>query len=701
MTALHTLERRIAVLERELRMHAGNVRGGAYNISASHRDVKMNSLQLGGNLVLGQEDAPPTARLAIKGVGTALSLGDGTLYYDNTADKVGFRKNGHTWTFLLDEAGTGTYDVTSYGADPIGLVDSTDAIEAAIAAIAASSSFGILYFPPGTYLISSVITIDTHMLVMGAGAEVSILKFSASFTGADTGSASTASGLMMFFVTEDFVTFRDLSFDGIDAPTSLPVASGTPMRVFIHYYGNSGSQAWYGTVIDCYFHDLEWEATGAVVGCVAFSDGAYHAQFLHNRGLNVPGGVFFQGFRSVAAFNHFINYNDSCIAATSAGSSGTVIFGNMLFQNSSVTGGAVGNRAAIAIEEGVDDFIVASNTIRGLESTTGIWCRNFDGTIQSHGGLIYGNLIDGDGLDSGANSAMLFRADGYWTVDVINNRMRNAPITSNNDMAVLLAADGQRFIGNKVSIDTASTGLTHVVAIFPGITNAGLIFEDNDIDGSGELDSGDFGVYAQAGTFDWGPGAAVDYDGAELEFFNNRIRNVTVGLYTESVTDGAVCTFGLNRFYNCTTDITKNSGDLTYEYVLTRDVQLTNAQMLALRGTPVTLVAAPGANKAIIVSRVHMVADLTAAYTVGAGDDIAVEYADGLDILTVETTAFIDGTGVRPRYKTPASNSLNTPTANSAVRLFNNGGSEFGGGNSANTFSVRIWYSIVPTVAFT
>ena len=89
------------------------------------------------------------------------------------------------------------------------------------------------------------------------------------------------------------------------------------------------------------------------------------------------------------------------------------------------------------------------------------------------------------------------------------------------------------------------------------------------------------------------------------------------------------------------------------------DVQLTNAQMLALRATPVALVPAPGAGWAIVVDKVHMFFDRAAAYT-----------------------------------------TLFTPVANSGVRIANSGDGEFGGGNAANTVSIRVYYHVVPAAAF-
>lgn len=128
-------------------------------------------------------------------------------------------------------------------------------------------------------------------------------------------------------------------------------------------------------------------------------------------------------------------------------------------------------------------------------------------------------------------------------------------------------------------------------------------------------------------------------------------------------------------------------------------VQLTNAQVLAVRATPITLVAAPGANKAIVVEEVHMVCDAAAGAYTETADNLAIEYSGGTDILTVETTGFLDQAAVGARWARPAI-ALTTPVANEAVQISNNGDGEFGGGNAANTLSVEVIYRVVDTVAF-
>ena len=147
--------------------------------------------------------------------------------------------------------------------------------------------------------------------------------------------------------------------------------------------------------------------------------------------------------------------------------------------------------------------------------------------------------------------------------------------------------------------------------------------------------------------------------------------------------------------------VTDGSGNASWvSGVRSVDVQLTNAQVLALRATPITLVAAPGANRALVLHKVYLVCSAAAGAYTETIDNLVVEYSGGTDATgAIETTGWIDAAAVSPVIYFPVTTVV-VPVANEALRLFNTGDGEFGGGNAANTLSVRVWYSVVDTVAF-
>jgi hypothetical protein len=74
----------------------------------------------------------------------------------------------------LQDRGGEVFNVKAYGAVGDNFQDDTSAIEAAIAAVPASGA--IVYFPPGTYRISSSISISKPITILGAGVNSSIVR---------------------------------------------------------------------------------------------------------------------------------------------------------------------------------------------------------------------------------------------------------------------------------------------------------------------------------------------------------------------------------------------------------------------------------------------------------------------------------------------------------------------------------------------
>jgi|TARA_Y100000310_G_scaffold98201_1_gene95939 hypothetical protein len=123
---------------------------------------------------------------------------------------------------------------------------------------------------------------------------------------------------------------------------------------------------------------------------------------------------------------------------------------------------------------------------------------------------------------------------------------------------------------------------------------------------------------------------------------------------------------------------------------------LTNAQVLALGATGITVVGAPGAGYVIDVLHGVLVFNYTGAYTESA-DNLQLYYtsrATGPAASSVmEMTNFIDATAdtIMMFSGTPDDT---TPSANTAVVISTTTGEEFGGGNASNQVFVDVTYAV-------
>lgn len=133
-----------------------------------------------------------------------------------------------------------------------------------------------------------------------------------------------------------------------------------------------------------------------------------------------------------------------------------------------------------------------------------------------------------------------------------------------------------------------------------------------------------------------------------------------------------------------------------------KDVTITTAQVLALNATPITLVAAPGANKALIFEGAVVFYDFnTAAYGgIAVGEDLSIKYtgSTGLEVSQVEATGFIDQASDQVRYAQPhraaSGNNSITPVANAPLVLHMLVGEVITGDGP---LKLRVYYRVVPT----
>lgn len=140
--------------------------------------------------------------------------------------------------------------------------------------------------------------------------------------------------------------------------------------------------------------------------------------------------------------------------------------------------------------------------------------------------------------------------------------------------------------------------------------------------------------------------------------------------------------------------------ELTIQYAT---VTLTNTDMLALRATPITVVAAPGASKRIQFLGATINTNATAGAYTETDDNFVFRFTDGAGIIqstTGQTTGFIDQAGKMHLSVLPVTDALCTDAqaTNQALVVHNSGDGEFGGGNAANTVKITAAYRVVGTL---
>lgn len=132
---------------------------------------------------------------------------------------------------------------------------------------------------------------------------------------------------------------------------------------------------------------------------------------------------------------------------------------------------------------------------------------------------------------------------------------------------------------------------------------------------------------------------------------------------------------------------------------------LSQANLIAMYTTPVTLIADPGTGVALIVDEVELRHTYsTTAYT--GGDDVSIEYSDGTDIFLVDKT-IVTNTSSTSRILRPTIYNLDDSTgtglgfaitAAKGVQI-TNATAVFAAGNAANTLSYRIRYHLLTLLA--
>jgi hypothetical protein len=188
-------------------------------------------------------------------------------------------------------------------------------------------------------------------------------------------------------------------------------------------------------------------------------------------------------------------------------------------------------------------------------------------------------------------------------------------------------------------------------------------------------------------------GFGYDSDDGFLKYNDaGTIRTVVDVAKTQTISGNKTFS-GTNTFSGATsfTGATTIAGQGLIQVTVTT---LTNAQVLALRAAPITVVAAPGAGFFTEVVGGHITFDYTAAYT-ETDDDLALKYTNGSGVACSETIPgeFLEATADAAQTIVPITA---LAVANAVVVIHNTGAEEFGGGNAANVVTVTVRHRTNP-----
>src|ERR1700722_4900491 len=126
--------------------------------------------------------------------------GQGIIYFDSSQNQFLVSQNGSNYEPIVTSTEVQTvFNVLNYGADPTNTADSTTAFNNSISA--ATVLGGIVYVPPGTYKLSSAITVPANISIKGAGIGVSNLYWTSATDGLDLHSGSPVLGQVISDLT--------------------------------------------------------------------------------------------------------------------------------------------------------------------------------------------------------------------------------------------------------------------------------------------------------------------------------------------------------------------------------------------------------------------------------------------------------------------------------------------------------------------
>lgn len=390
----------------------------------------------------------------------------------------------------LNAGAPSVFNVQGFGAKGDGLTDDTVAIQRAITA--AGVAHGSVYFPPGTYMVSGVLSLPSYVTLYGDGPGISILKAMSTHTSTMLVNNNTTTG-------NTNIAIRDLE---VDANASARTAGIN----IIHFSTADGTSNTNIVIERVYAHDSLGTAGSNGLGIIFNRVHGGRIADCHVANNDRDGITLYFDCQDIwIADNWVTDCGDDLIGLNAENASTTGHVMTRIHVEGNTLDGQIDQGAGIAVR-GVTQSIICDNVIREAFAA-GIAISNWN-TTASTDLLIDNNVIrDAGASNTGVNGPGI----------IINSADSNASIAGNA---------GCRRI--TVSNNTINNSRCHGIRVLgkSGTTTDDIQILDNTIQ-SGTLSTSDRGIIADLGPI------------ANLVIRGNKLRDAQAqGVYVVDAVNG-------------------------------------------------------------------------------------------------------------------------------------------------------------------
>lgn len=395
--------------------------------------------------------------------------------FDDLVQYLGDRNDGsEAWDDFVLNASEVWIDVRAYGALGDGATDDASAIQDAIDA--APSTGSIIFFPAGTYIVSTALLIKSNMTFLGVGMGVTTIKLQNNVmptAGQDGGRVITNANWSVVGSTDKNIEIRSMTIDGNKA-NNADIALGSAGGISFSYATNV-------RILDVEIKNVDG------YGGIYFGD-TISGPETTNQGIRIEQCVI-----------------RDCTSSTAGGSYGTATFISApqtvsCFITSNY---CVDNRHGLVIEDRVKNSVISHNVViksaassvgNGLWSNTGVdgkgnrfvnnYVKNYgiglsvDTNGRDH--VAIGNIIDncdaaGIRFETGGSAVDTF-ANGVIANNIVKNTQSGPGIKVGSAFTDIV------IIGNRCYDD--QTPKTQTYGVVLDATTANIYVAHNDLRGN-------------------------------------------------------------------------------------------------------------------------------------------------------------------------------------------------------------------------